>query len=104
MTAQAYKWAAMTLSQFRASLDDPAPPVGLAPALAALWRDAKGDWDGAHDLAQADAGGAGAWVHGYLHRKEGDDGNAAYWYARAGKPFPRTSPEQEWADIVEALL
>ena len=45
----------------------------------------KGDWDGAHDAAQADEGGAGDWVHAYLHRKEGDSGNAAYWYRRAKK-------------------
>lgn len=94
----------MTLTEFRASLADPAPPQGLAPALAALWRDAKGDWDGAHNLAQAEAGGAGDWVHAYLHRKEGDAGNAAYWYRRAGKPVARDSLEQEWAEIVGALL
>lgn len=94
----------MTLSEFRASLREPDPPEGLEPALAALWRDAKGDWDGAHDLAQADEGGAGDWVHAYLHRKEGDAGNAAYWYRRAGKPVARSSLEQEWADIAETLL
>jgi hypothetical protein len=94
----------MTLSEFRASLADPSPPAGLAPALAALWRDGKGDWDGAHDLAQADEGGAGDWVHAYLHRKEGDAGNAAYWYRRARKPVARGALAQEWAEIVEALL
>ena len=94
----------MTLTEFRASLADPAPPQGLAPALAALWRDAKGDWDGAHDFAQADGSRAGDWVHAYLHRKEGDAGNAAYWYRRAGKPVARDSLEQEWAEIVGALL
>ena len=94
----------MTLSEFRASLAEPEPPTGLSRALAALWRDAKGDWDGAHDLAQTDEGRAGDWVHAYLHRKEGDAVNAAYWYRRAGKPVSRVSLEQEWADIVEALL
>jgi len=94
----------MTLSEFRASLADPEPPAGLEPALAALWRDAKGDWDAAHDLAQADEGGVGDWVHAYLHRRQGDAGNAAYWYRRAGKPFARASLEQEWVEIVEALL
>src|SRR5437763_8002024 len=94
----------MTLAEFRASLSETAPPAGLPPALAALWRDAKGDWDGAHDLAQADEGGAGDWVHAYLHRKEGDAGNAAYWYRRAGKPVCRTSLDEEWQAIAEALL
>ena len=94
----------MNLAEFCASLAAPEPPPGLAPALAALWRDARGDWDGAHNLAQADEGGDGAWVHAYLHRKEGDAGNAAYWYRRAGKPVARTTLAQEWDEIAKALL
>ena len=94
----------MDLTTFRASLAAPAPPAGLAQALRALWLDAKGDWDGAHEAAQADEGGPGDWVHAYLHRKEGDAGNAAYWYRRAGKPVCRTPLDEEWAAIAEALL
>ena len=93
----------MTLVEFRASLDQTAPPPGLAPALAALWRDAKGDWEGAHGLAQADEGGAADWVHAFLHRKQGDAGNAAYWYRRAGKPAPSSSLDDEWRMIAQAL-
>ncbi len=70
----------------------------------ALWLDARGNWDGAHDAAQADEGGAGDWVHAYLHRKEGDAGNAAYWYRRARKPVCKTSLDEEWAAIADALL
>jgi hypothetical protein len=73
----------MDLAAFRASLSLASAPSTLNPALRALWLDARGDWDGAHDAAQADEGGAGDWVHAYLHRKEGDPGNAAYWYRRA---------------------
>jgi hypothetical protein len=94
----------MDLSAFQASLSAAAPPPGLDHALKALWLDAKGDWDGAHEAAQADEGGAGDWVHAYLHRKEGDAGNSAYWYRRAGKPVCRTSLEEEWPAIAEALL
>ena len=94
----------MDISAFRASLRAAAPPDGLAPAPQALWWDAKGDWDRAHALAQADEGGAGDWVHAYLHRKEGDAGNAGYWYRRAGKPASRSSPADEWAAIAAALL
>ena len=91
----------MNLPGFRASLSAAAPPASLNQALRALWLDAKGDWDGAHDAAQADEGGAGDWVHGYLHRKEGDSGNAAYWYRRAKKPVCRTSLDEEWQAIVD---
>ena len=92
------------LAEFRASLAAPAPPAGLSLALQALWRDGRGDWDGAHELAQADEGGAGDWVHAYLHRKEGDAGNAAYWYRRARRPVARATLEEEWPQIAAALL
>jgi hypothetical protein len=95
---------AMNLDVFRASLESALPPVRLNHALRALWLDARGDWDGAHEAAQADEGGAGDWVHAYLHRKEGDAGNAAYWYRRAGKPVCRASLDEEWEAIAEALL
>jgi hypothetical protein len=94
----------MDLTQFRASLPVAAPPEGLSTALQALWWEAKGDWDRAHELAQADEGGAGDWVHAYLHRKEGDAGNAGYWYRRAGKPASRAPLAEEWATIAAALL
>jgi hypothetical protein len=94
----------MDLADFRASLSLASPPSNLSAALRALWLDARGDWDGAHEAAQADEGGAGDWAHAYLHRKEGDAGNAAYWYRRAHKPICRTSLGEEWAAIVGALL
>ena len=94
----------MNLAAFRQSLADPAPPAGLGPALAALWHDARGDFDRAHQLAQGDEGGRGDWVHAYLHRKEGDAANADYWYRRAGRPFCRESLDAEWEAIARALL
>ncbi len=94
----------MNVAVLRASLGGSAPPPGLGPALQALWRDARGDWDGAHRLAQEDEGPSGCWVHAYLHRKEGDAGNAAYWYRRAGKPLCRGPLDAEWQAIAAALL
>jgi hypothetical protein len=72
--------------------------------LEALWHDARGDWDAAHTVAQEIESPDGAWIHAYLHRKEGDAGNAAYWYKRAGKPVASTSLDAEWTAIATALL
>jgi hypothetical protein len=94
----------MTLEQFRDSLSHEEPPRQLNVALSALWWDAKENWKQAHDVAGQDEGPAGAWVHAYLHRKEGDLSNAGYWYKRADKS-PATGPlEQEWLEITQALL
>ena len=94
----------MNLQEFRDSLLNDQPPKNLNFALSGLWWDAKGDWTRAHESAQQDEGPFGAWVHAYLHRKEGDPSNAAYWYQRAGKPPCRTSLREEWFAIAEALL
>ena len=94
----------MTFKTFQASLTESAPPETLSPALKALWQDAKGNWDAAHDHTQSDESAAGAWVHAYLHRKEGDDTNAGYWYRRADKPAFTGASEQEWEEIVKGLL
>jgi len=94
----------MTIEQFRASLKAPAPPADLVAPLAALWWAAKGDWDRAHRLVMDEQSREAAWVHAYLHRVEGDLGNARYWYGQAGRP-PATGPvEVEWREIAEALL
>ena len=94
----------MTLDDFRKSLTRNDPPDGLTQAQAGLWWDAKGDWARAHESAQQDEGPDGSWVHAYLHRKEGDQSNAAYWYRRAGKPVSREPLETEWMSITKALL
>ncbi len=97
----------MSFDDLRQSIArDPAPPEGLSPGLQALWHDARGDWDRAHDRAQEDPGCDGSWVHAYLHRKEGDVGNAGYWYSRAGRTPPArgVTLEAEWAEIARALL
>jgi hypothetical protein len=94
----------MTIEDFTATLSSSTPPDGLAPVLIALWHDGRGDWDAAHTVAQDIPDPDGAWVHAYLHRKEGDAGNAAYWYRRAGKPVARVSLQEEWKQIVEAFL
>jgi hypothetical protein len=93
-----------TLTDFKATLSAKEPPASLSPTLVALWHDARGDWDGAHRVAQDIESTTGAWIHAYLHRKEGDASNAAYWYRRAGKPVSRVSLAEEWDEIATALL
>jgi len=94
----------MTLDEFKTSLAQAEPPPHLPPLLLALWQEAKGDWDAAHRLTQAINGGDGAWVHAYLHRKEGDISNASYWYACANRPVSHLPLIQEWEIIANALL
>ena len=94
----------MTLEEFRNSLSRGEPPRQLDLALTALWWDGKGDWKQAHEIAGQDEGPAAAWVHAYLHRKEGDAGNAAYWYTRADKSPTKVPLDQEWREIAEELL
>jgi hypothetical protein len=93
----------MTLDEFRSTLSFASPPP-LPATLVALWHDAKGHWDAAHGVAQDVHDEDGSWIHAYLHRKEGDAGNAAYWYRRAGKPVSRKSLEDEWEEIAGDLL
>ena len=95
----------MEFVKFKESLARDEPPSGLSLPLQALWWDAKGDWDRAHGCAQDGSGREGAWVHAYLHRKQGDAGNARYWYGQANRSAVKDAPfEAEWEDIARGLL
>jgi hypothetical protein len=95
----------MSIDTFEASLDHASPPKGWSNALQALWWDAHDDWEKAHCLVQMDeADRQCAWVHAYLHRKEGDLSNAAYWYKRSGYPIATGSLTQERHLIASTLL
>lgn len=94
----------MTPAAFHRTLSDAAPPSVLDAPLAALWWAKRGDWDKAHRLVMDEASGDAAWVHAYLHRVEGDTGNAAYWYAQARRRPAHGDLDAEWESIVVALL
>jgi hypothetical protein len=94
----------VNIAAFKASLSAARPAPDLDAPLAALWWAAKGNWDEAHKIAQDQATADAAWVHAYLHRVEGDLGNAGYWYRQAGKPVATGSLETEWELMVSALL
>ncbi|WP_263365985.1 hypothetical protein [Edaphobacter bradus] len=89
----------MTVAEFRV-----ADSTQFSGPLLALWWDGQGNWDRAHEVAQDVPGKDGAWVHAYLHRKEGSLGNAAYWYGQAGRPPESGDLSAEWERMVEELL
>jgi len=94
----------VTLAEFKRTMSKSKPPAGLVPALTALWWAGKDAWDKAHAIVMDEGGGDCAWVHAYLHRVEGDLGNARYWYRQAQRP-PSSKPlAAEWDAIVEMLL
>ncbi len=94
----------MDLASFKASMESAVPPDTLRLALQSLWYAGKGDWQTAHGLADSKHGNETNWVHGYLHRAEGNMSNAGYWYRRAGRDVPAVALEAEWQAIVESLL
>jgi hypothetical protein len=94
-----------TIETFERSLSQAAPPVALDLALQALWWAGKGDWDQAHQCVQRDEGNPRCdHVHAFLHRQEGDLGNAQYWYRRAQERLPTDSLAAEWKAISASLL
>jgi len=94
----------MNFEEFKTSVAEKEPPLGLSVPLVALWWDAKGYWDRSHALVDELETTDGMAVHAYLHRKGGQTSNADYWYQRAGRGFHRTTLDHEWQALVEAFL
>jgi hypothetical protein len=94
----------VSMADFKASLSDTSPAPELNAPLAALWWAARGLWGEAHRIVQARDDADSAWVHAYLHRVEGDLGNAGYWYRQANKPVATGPLDAEWEAMVSALL
>ena len=99
-----FKTTTMDIAALKKSLQNAAPPADVSVYVKALWYDAKDNWGEAHKLIQDIADKNASWVHAYLHRKEGDTGNADYWYAKAGKRRPFVSLDEEWQQIATAFL
>lgn len=94
----------MKIEEYVASLETGITPDELSPHLTALWQEKRGDWKKAHEIVQDIDDGSAAWIHAYLHRREGDQDNAAYWYRQADRAVSRLSLDEEWLEIVEALI
>lgn len=93
-----------TLVDFKMTLDQHEPSSDWPKPLQALWWDAKGDWEKAHDLVDGASVPMANAVHAYLHRKEGDEWNASYWYRQAGQSFYHGALDEEWQFLVETIL
>ena len=93
----------MKLNDFLSSLENEEPPNGMDYTLLALWIERKGNWDKAHRIVQDVPSEQGSAVHAYLHRKEGDLGNAGYWYSRAGRRRFSGSLEEEWNALAKEI-
>jgi hypothetical protein len=96
--------AAHPFDAFVLSLDQDDASAFATPMLQAIWLGLRGDWHAAHELAQQQHGADGAWVHAWLHRIEGDLGNADYWYRRARRPLRRDDTRAEGLEIARALI
>jgi hypothetical protein len=96
----------MTAADLEASATrDPAPPPALSPEARALWLAKKGDWDGAHNIAQDIHTPIGSWIHALLHVIEGDQWNADYWFSKAGKPSRKAAEvDTLWREIAAKVL
>lgn len=94
----------MDLAAFERSLEEAVPPDGLPPLVEALWYERRGDWTRAHEITQDLPGRDAAWVHAYLHRREGDLWNAGYWYRQANRPVENGALDEEWRTIAGELL
>ena len=94
----------MDIDSLKKSLVNNTPPSDISVYVKSLWYDAKNDWDQAHELIQDIPDKNASWIHAYLHRKEGDIGNADYWYAQAGKKRSSVSLSEEWEQIVSEFL
>ncbi|HBB33773.1 MAG TPA: hypothetical protein DDZ80_05095 [Cyanobacteria bacterium UBA8803] len=95
----------MTLDELTQLIEQQARcPAELPRAVQALWYDKQGNWDKAHQIVQDASDADSAWVHAYLHRKEGDLSNARYWYRRSGQPEVQAKLAEEWEQIASRLL
>jgi hypothetical protein len=94
----------MSVDEFEATLAAGQPPVGLDAALTALWWDGRGDWDKAHACVDHGTSAEDMRVHAYLHRKEPDLANAAYWYRQTGRSMPEMTLGAERDVLLRDLL
>ena len=94
----------MIYNTFIQSLKNNSPPIGISKPMQAMWYAKKGNWYKAHQIAQNITSDSGSWIHAYLHRVEGDESNARYWYNRANIKPINTDFNEEAKRIITHIL
>ena len=94
----------MDYLQFNHTLDMAKPPENFHDVLKALWWERKDHWDIAHEIVKNLKDEDAAWVHAYLHRKEGDQYNSSFWYKKANRKFPDVELNEEFREITKLFL
>lgn len=94
----------MTFEDFKTLLSQPKAPTHLNDELLSLWYDGNNNWEQSHDIAQDITEQSGSRIHAYLHRKEGDESNAMYWYHRCNESFYNGTLDEEWIMLVKRFL
>jgi len=76
------------LGGYFASAKTPSSIQPLLQSAALLWHDRL---DASHTISQSIETRDGSWLHGIMHRREPDYGNAKYWFRRVGQheAFPK---------------
>ena len=94
----------MNFDAFIQSVKAGESPDNASIFLETLWYAGTGNWNKAHELIQDEPGKDAALLHAYLHRVEGDQWNADYWYRKAGENSPSIALEEEWKLLVKRYL
>jgi hypothetical protein len=94
----------MTFEEFTESIGKIKIPSKISPILTALWYDGIGDWKKAHEITQNISTVQASEVHAYLHRKEGNNSNANYWYTKVRMKICNIPLHEEWTGLVKKNL
>ncbi|GLR15704.1 hypothetical protein [Portibacter lacus] len=93
----------MTINEFKSKCELPGQ-VFDDEILQSLYLIKQDNWDAAHNIAQDNHSKYGSLVHGLLHRIEGDQWNASYWYRQAGEPDLSGSIDELWEYIAKKYI
>lgn len=93
----------MNFSEFLRQLQSTDMPTQTNPSFMALWHLYRRDLDEAHELIQHLDQALPCLIHGFIHKTEGDHGNASYWYRRGGLSKNNMEYDEEWLTLAERL-